>query len=36
MLNWNMLKHPMNYFVVGLMVLIAGIAFGQLMKWEQS
>lgn len=36
LVNWGMLKHPINYIVVGLMVLIAGVAFAQLMKWEQS
>ena len=27
LLNWGMLKHPINWFTVVLMVLIAGIAF---------
>lgn len=26
MLNWRMLSHPMNYLVVGVMVLISSIA----------
>jgi len=25
--NWNLLKHPMNWVIVTLMVLIAGIVF---------
>jgi hypothetical protein len=34
--NWGMLKHPINWVTVGLMLLIFGVAFNMLMKWEQS
>jgi len=31
--NWNLLKHPMNWLIVVLMVLIAGIAFHFIMQF---
>lgn len=33
-LNWELLKHPMNWVVVTLMVLIAGIAFHFFMAYQ--
>jgi hypothetical protein len=34
MLNWGMLKHPMNWVTVVLMVLIAGIAIHFFMSYQ--
>ncbi len=37
MLNWAILRHPMNWFIVLLMVLIAGSVFHLMMRhWENN
>jgi hypothetical protein len=33
MLNWDMLKNPLNYIVLTLMVLIGLIAFDAVKRW---
>lgn len=33
-INFQILKHPINWIIVILMVLIAGIAFHFFMQWQ--
>jgi len=35
-INFNLLKHPVNYFTVTLMVLIAAIAFHFFMQYQMT
>ena len=32
-INWNLAKHPMNYVIVTLMLVIAGIAGHFVLSW---
>jgi len=34
--NWDIIKHPVNWFTVILMVVIAGFAAHYILKWETS
>jgi len=37
MVNWSLLKHPMNWIIVGLMVFIAASGFHIAMRmWQNS
>jgi hypothetical protein len=33
-INWELLKHPINWLTVVLMVLIAGIALNFILQWQ--
>jgi hypothetical protein len=35
-INFNLIKHPMNWVIVTLMVLIAAIAVNAVVSWEKS
>ncbi len=35
-INWEIIKHPVNWLTVILMVLIAAIAFHFILKWGGS
>jgi hypothetical protein len=35
-LNWQLLKHPMNWIVVTLMVLIAGVAMHFILQYQSG
>jgi hypothetical protein len=36
MLNFELMKNPMNWVILTLMILIAAIAFNVVMHWETS
>jgi hypothetical protein len=35
-LNWDIMRHPVNWIIVFLMVVIAGIALDVLSQWAAS
>lgn len=35
-LNWQLLKHPMNWIIVTLMVLIAGVAVHFILQYQNG
>jgi hypothetical protein len=35
-INWSLLKHPVNYFTVTLMILIAAIALHFILQYQTS
>lgn len=35
-LNWNLLKHPINWIIVTLMVLIAGVAMHFILQYQNG